>query len=90
MYTIKHPKCIVKRPYSQLKKKYTSEPNYLREKPIKVINDLFEASRLQVALEQKRSSKRKRQSSLTLDIDSKRKRYNFRGSEISKGGDVVE
>ena len=89
-YIIKHPKWIVKRHYNHLKKRYTIEPNYHREEPIKVIYDLFGILRLQVAPKQKRSSKRKRQSSLILDIDSKRKRYDFRGSEISKEGDVVE
>ena len=69
---------------------YISKPNYCREEPIKVIYDLFEEPRHQVAPEQKRSSKRERQPSLTLDIDPKRKRYDLRGREILKGADVAE
>ena len=39
---------------------YTSEPNYRREVQKKVIYDLLELPRPQVALEEKHSSKRKR------------------------------
>ena len=78
MYIIKHPKWIVKRRhYNQLKKRYTSEPNYWREEPIKVIYDLFEVLIPQVAPEQKCSSKHKRQLSLTSDIDPKRNNTTF-------------
>ena len=58
---------------------------------IKVIYDLFEVLRPQVAPEQKCSSKRKRQPSLTLDIDPKRKKIRLlKKGKISKDEDAVE
>ena len=53
VYIIKHPKWIIKRHYNQLKKRYTSGPNYRREEPIKVIYHLFKVPILQVPPEQK-------------------------------------
>ena len=57
-YIIKHPKWIVKRNNNQVKKRYTSKPNYRGKEPIKVIYDLFEVARPQVAPAQKQSGKR--------------------------------
>ena len=54
------------RHYNHLEKRYTSEPNYRRKEPIKVIYDLSEVSRPQLASEQNHSSKHKRQPSLIL------------------------
>ena len=76
MYTIKHPKWNIKRHYNQIRKRYTSDISNRKEEPMVVMYDLFEIPIPQIEPE-RRSSKRKRQHTGTLDIEPKRKKYNF-------------
>ena len=78
-YAIKESKTTIKRHENKIRKRYSENINNQKEKPMKVIFDLFGVSMLLVGLEEKRSSKRKRTFSGTMEIDPKRKEYNFQG-----------
>ena len=77
MYIIKDPKMTNKRHHNQIRKRYPEDINNQKEEPMKVIYDVFDVLMPLVALEEKRSSKQKRTFSRTMEINPKRKKYNF-------------
>ena len=90
IYIMKDPKMTTKGNQNKIRRRYMGDINSQKEEPMNVIYNLFDVPTTFVGPEGKRSSKRKRTVSRTIEINPKRKNTTSRGSNQLKKVDVAE